>query len=86
MKPRCIEHKIPIETIRASLKKTREASKLTQQTVADRLCLRLSTIQKIEKIILRPIFSAFELGYIRSYARLLNLLGEALLSKLNEEI
>lgn len=51
MKTRCIEHKIAIETIGA-----REASKLTQQTVADRLCLRLSTIQKIEENNLTPSF------------------------------
>ncbi|ATW22197.1 hypothetical protein BJP41_05960 [Candidatus Williamhamiltonella defendens] len=56
MKTRCIEHKIAIETIGARLKKAREASKLTQQTVADRLCLRLSTIQKIEENNLTPSF------------------------------
>lgn len=79
------ENNDPPETIGSRLRKAREASGLTQKTVADRLYLKLSTIQEIEENKLQPVSSTFERGYIRSYAKLLHLPEEGLLPKLNEK-
>ncbi|WKX25707.1 cytoskeleton protein RodZ [Tatumella ptyseos] len=53
------------------LRQAREAKGLTQQNVADRLCLKLSTVRDIEDDKAPAELAAtFLRGYIRSYARL----------------
>jgi cytoskeleton protein RodZ len=62
------------------LKKGREAQGLTQQQVADRLHLRLGNIQDIETDTHKPGVSiTFTKGYVRIYAKLLNMSVEPLL-------
>lgn len=62
------------------LKKGREAQGLTQQQVADRLHLRLGNIQDIETDTHKPGVSiTFTKGYVRIYAKLLNMPVEPLL-------
>lgn len=62
------------------LKEGREAQGLTQQQVADRLHLRLGNIQDIETDTHKPGVSiTFTKGYVRIYAKLLNMPVEPLL-------
>lgn len=62
------------------LKKGREAQGLTQQQVADSLHLRLGNIQDIESDTHKPGVSiTFTKGYVRIYAKLLNMPVEPLL-------
>ncbi|MFT5277521.1 MAG: cytoskeleton protein RodZ [Glaciecola sp.] len=63
------------------LKKGREAKGLSQQQVADRLHLRLGNIQDIESDTHKPGVSiTFTKGYVRIYAKLLNMPVEPLLA------
>jgi len=56
------------------LRNAREAKGLTQQNVADRLCLKLSTVRDIEDDKAPSELAAtFLRGYIRSYARLVQI-------------
>ncbi|MEK9499331.1 cytoskeleton protein RodZ [Photorhabdus sp. P32] len=56
------------------LRQAREQHGLTQQTVADRLCLKLSTIRDIEEDnIPATMVPAFLRGYVRSYAKLVQI-------------
>ncbi|CCG88029.1 cytoskeleton protein RodZ [Erwinia piriflorinigrans] len=62
------------------LRSAREQMGLTQQNVADRLCLKLSTIRDIEEDNSpASLASTFLRGYIRSYARLVHVPEEELL-------
>ncbi|MCC8420283.1 cytoskeleton protein RodZ [Photorhabdus thracensis] len=56
------------------LRQAREQHGLTQQTVADRLCLKLSTIRDIEEDnIPANMVPTFLRGYVRSYAKLVQI-------------
>ncbi|MCC8456915.1 cytoskeleton protein RodZ [Photorhabdus aegyptia] len=56
------------------LRQAREQHGLTQQTVADRLCLKLSTIRDIEEDnIPTTMVPTFLRGYVRSYAKLVQI-------------
>ncbi|KOY61877.1 cytoskeleton protein RodZ [Photorhabdus heterorhabditis] len=56
------------------LRQAREQHGLTQQTVADRLCLKLSTIRDIEEDnIPANMAPTFLRGYVRSYAKLVHI-------------
>lgn len=62
------------------LRLAREQMGLTQQNVAERLCLKLSTVRDIEEDKSPPdLASTFLRGYIRSYARLVHIPEEELL-------
>ncbi|PWC11072.1 cytoskeleton protein RodZ [Brenneria roseae subsp. americana] len=77
------ESKIPGERLRQA----RERLGLTQQTVAERLCLKLSTVREIEEgntpVDLAPTFLR---GYIRSYAKLVHLPEDELLPMLDKHV
>ncbi|EOS94341.1 cytoskeleton protein RodZ [Erwinia tracheiphila] len=62
------------------LRDAREKMGLTQQNVAERLCLKLSTVRDIEEDKSpTELASTFLRGYIRSYARLVHVPEEELL-------
>ncbi|KTS72382.1 cytoskeleton protein RodZ [Pantoea stewartii] len=64
----------------ARLRIAREQMGLTQQNVAERLCLKLSTVRDIEEDKSpADLASTFLRGYIRSYARLVHIPEEELL-------
>ncbi|QCR35293.1 cytoskeleton protein RodZ [Nissabacter sp. SGAir0207] len=62
------------------LRQAREQLGLSQQAVAERLCLKVSTVRDIEDDNAPPdLASTFLRGYIRSYARLVHIPEEELL-------
>ncbi|MGE9552329.1 cytoskeleton protein RodZ [Erwinia amylovora] len=62
------------------LRAAREQMGLTQQNVAERLCLKLSTVRDLEEDTSpADLASTFLRGYIRSYARLVHVPEEELL-------
>ncbi|WP_313619036.1 cytoskeleton protein RodZ, partial [Pantoea septica] len=62
------------------LRLAREQMGLTQQNVAERLCLKLTTVRDIEEDKApADLASTFLRGYIRSYARLVHIPEEELL-------
>ncbi len=64
----------------ARLRIAREQMGLTQQNVAERLCLKLSTVRDLEEDSSpSDLASTFLRGYIRSYARLVHVPEEELL-------
>ncbi|MEI7375298.1 cytoskeleton protein RodZ [Dickeya chrysanthemi] len=69
------------------LREAREQLGLTQQVVAERLCLKVSTVREIEDnntpAGLAPTFLR---GYIRSYARLVHLPEDELLPMLEKQV
>ncbi|ATO34152.1 putative membrane protein [Dickeya dianthicola RNS04.9] len=69
------------------LREARERLGLTQQVVAERLCLKVSTVREIEDnntpAGLAPTFLR---GYIRSYARLVHLPEDELLPMLEKQV
>ncbi|MGM3162872.1 cytoskeleton protein RodZ [Dickeya undicola] len=69
------------------LREARERLGLTQQVVAERLCLKVSTVREIEDnntpTGLAPTFLR---GYIRSYARLVHLPEDELLPMLEKQV
>lgn len=68
------------ETTGVRLRQAREALGLTQQTVAERLCLKVSTIRDLEEDKAQAnLASTFHRGYIRSYAKLVHLPEDELL-------
>lgn len=74
-------------TIGQRLRQAREQRGLTQQAVAERLCLKITTIRDIEDDnISTDLTSTFTRGYIRSYGKLFNLPEEDLLPMLDDTI
>lgn len=74
------------ETTGVRLRQAREALGLTQQTVAERLCLKVSTIRDIEEDRAQAnLASTFHRGYIRSYAKLVHLPEDELLPMLEKQ-
>lgn len=64
----------------ARLRNAREQLGLSQQAVAERLCLKVSTVRDIEEDkVPADLASTFLRGYIRSYARLVHIPEEELL-------
>ncbi|TCV92234.1 cytoskeleton protein RodZ [Biostraticola tofi] len=62
------------------LRLAREQMGLSQQAVAERLCLKVSTVRDIEEDKANPnLASTFLRGYIRSYARLVHVSEDELL-------
>lgn len=69
------------------LRTAREAKGMTQQNVADRLCLKLSTVRDIEDDKSPAELAAtFLRGYIRSYARLVHIPEAELLPDLKQQV
>ncbi|MDC9592713.1 cytoskeleton protein RodZ [Xenorhabdus sp. IM139775] len=69
------------------LRQAREKHELSQQTVADRLCLKLSTVRDIEEDnISSNISPTFLRGYIRAYAKLVQVPESEILSTLDKQI
>ncbi|PHM73591.1 cytoskeleton protein RodZ [Xenorhabdus kozodoii] len=69
------------------LRQAREKHELSQQTVADRLCLKLSTVRDIEEDNIPPNISpTFFRGYIRAYAKLVQVPESEILSLLDKQI
>jgi cytoskeleton protein RodZ len=67
-------------TTGARLRQAREQMGLSQQAVAERLCLKVTTVREIEEDKANPaLASTFLRGYIRSYARLVHVSEEELL-------
>ncbi|AFP85758.1 hypothetical protein A35E_00466 [secondary endosymbiont of Heteropsylla cubana] len=78
MKTEVLQDTPPITT-GGRLRRAREGMGLSQQVIAERLCLKLSTIRDIEDDQVNPNLSTtFLRGYIRSYARLVHLSEEEL--------
>lgn len=74
------------ETTGVRLRQAREALGLTQQNVAERLCLKVSTIRDIEEDNAQAnLASTFLRGYIRSYAKLVRLPEDELLPMLAKQ-
>lgn len=74
------------ETPGVRLRQARESLGLTQQTVAERLCLKVSTIRDIEEDNAQAnLASTFHRGYIRSYAKLVHLPEDELLPILEKQ-
>ena len=69
------------------LRNAREQLGLSQQAVAERLCLKLSTVRDIEED-KNPgnLASTFLRGYIRSYARLVHIPEEELLPMIEQQV
>lgn len=68
------------------LRQAREALGLSQQAVAERLCLKMSTVRDIEEDNLSAdLASTFVRGYIRSYAKLVRLPEDELLPMLAKQ-
>ncbi|AKC60680.1 helix-turn-helix domain-containing protein [Blochmannia endosymbiont of Camponotus (Colobopsis) obliquus] len=73
-------------TIGERLRNAREVMGLSQQAVADRLYLKISTIRDIEENDIHPnISSIFFRGYIRSYARLVHISDDEVMLMLSEQ-
>ncbi|PHM63271.1 cytoskeleton protein RodZ [Xenorhabdus ishibashii] len=69
------------------LRQAREKHELSQQTVADRLCLKLSTVRDIEEDNIPPNISpTFLRGYVRAYAKLVQVSESDILSTLDKQI
>ncbi|EPF5870138.1 cytoskeleton protein RodZ [Morganella morganii] len=60
-------------TLGQLLTQRREQLQLSRETVADRLCLKLTTVREIEEDALKEASPTFIRGYIRAYARLLQI-------------
>ncbi|MEX5486580.1 cytoskeleton protein RodZ [Proteus mirabilis] len=68
------------------LRQAREKAGLTQQTVADRLCLKLTTVCEIEAdTISSGIAPTFLRGYMRSYAKLVGVPESAILGLIDQQ-
>ena len=68
------------------LRNAREQLGLSQQAVAERLCLKVSTVRDIEEDKApADLASTFLRGYIRSYARLVHIPEEELLPGLEKQ-
>lgn len=69
------------------LRQAREHMGLTQQTVAERLCLKVTTVREIEEGSTSPdLAPTFLRGYIRSYAKLVHLPESELLPALDKHV
>lgn len=80
MNTEATQEKSNVNSTGERLRSARELMGLTQQNVAERLCLKLSTVRDIEEDKSpADLASTFLRGYIRSYARLVRVPEEELL-------
>jgi len=80
MNTEATQEKSAVNSTGERLRIAREQMGLTQQNVAERLCLKLSTVRDIEEDKSpADLASTFLRGYIRSYARLVHVPEEELL-------
>ncbi|MBD8215677.1 cytoskeleton protein RodZ [Erwinia persicina] len=80
MNTEATQEKSSVNSTGERLRGARELMGLTQQNVAERLCLKLSTVRDIEEDKSpADLASTFLRGYIRSYARLVRVPEEELL-------
>ena len=80
MNTEATQDKSAVNSTGERLRGAREQMGLTQQNVAERLCLKLSTVRDIEEDNApAELASTFLRGYIRSYARLVHVPEEELL-------
>ncbi|WP_017347776.1 cytoskeleton protein RodZ [Pantoea sp. A4] len=80
MNTEATQEKSAVHSTGERLRLAREQMGLTQQNVAERLCLKLSTVRDIEEDKApADLASTFLRGYIRSYARLVRIPEEELL-------
>ncbi|WP_147199190.1 cytoskeleton protein RodZ [Pantoea sp. CCBC3-3-1] len=80
MNTEATQDKSAVNSTGERLRGAREQMGLTQQNVAERLCLKLSTVRDIEEDKApADLASTFLRGYIRSYARLVHVPEEELL-------
>ncbi|AFP85216.1 Helix-turn-helix protein [secondary endosymbiont of Ctenarytaina eucalypti] len=76
-----------LTTTGGRLRQAREYIGLSQQAVAERLCLKVSTVRNIEEDYLDPnLSSTFMRGYIRSYARLVQISDEELMPMMAKQV
>ncbi|VFP82144.1 Cytoskeleton protein RodZ [Candidatus Erwinia haradaeae] len=69
------------------LRNAREKLGLTQQHIAERLCLKVSIIRDIEEdTVSSSLASTFLRGYIRSYARLVQISEEELITLMEQQM
>lgn len=75
-----------VKTAGERLRDAREARGLSQQAIAERLCLKVSTVRDIEED-KAPVelASTFLRGYIRSYARLVSIPEDELLPMMEKQ-
>jgi len=80
MNTEATQEKSNVNSTGERLRSAREQMGLTQQNVAERLCLKLSTVRDLEEDKApADLASTFLRGYIRSYARLVHIPEEELL-------
>ena len=80
MNTEATQDKSAVNSTGERLRSAREQMGLTQQNVAERLCLKLSTVRDLEEDKApADLASTFLRGYIRSYARLVHVPEEELL-------
>lgn len=80
MNTEATQDKSEVNSTGERLRSAREQMGLTQQNVAERLCLKLSTVRDLEEDKAPAnLASTFLRGYIRSYARLVHVPEEELL-------
>ena len=80
MNTEATQDKSEVNSTGERLRSAREQMGLTQQNVAERLCLKLSTVRDLEEDKApADLASTFLRGYIRSYARLVHVPEEELL-------
>ncbi|SNC58928.1 cytoskeleton protein RodZ [Sodalis endosymbiont of Henestaris halophilus] len=85
MNTESLQDQIPTST-GGRLRQARENMGLSQQAIAKRLCLKLSTVRDIENDHANPnLNSTFLRGYIRSYARLVHIAEEELMPMLAQQ-
>ncbi|EMJ9775026.1 TPA: cytoskeleton protein RodZ [Morganella morganii] len=70
-------------TLGQFLTQRREQLQLSRETVADRLCLKLTTVREIEEDALKETNPTFIRGYIRTYAKLLQIPESAIMPYLD---
>jgi len=86
MNTEATQEKSAVQSTGERLRIAREAKGLTQQNVAERLCLKVSTVRDIEEDKSPTDLAAtFLRGYIRSYARLVNVPEDDILPMLSKQ-
>ncbi len=86
MNTEATQEKSAVQSTGERLRLARESKGLTQQNVAERLCLKVSTVRDIEEDKSPADLAAtFLRGYIRSYARLVNVPEDDILPMLSKQ-
>jgi cytoskeleton protein RodZ len=86
MNTEALQDQTALTTTGERLRQAREQLGLSQQAVAERLCLKVTTVKEIEEDKANPnLASTFLRGYIRSYARLVHIPEEEILPMLAKQ-